>query len=393
MHQVSSLLRGTALGLVAALVGLPVLADETFSTDLHEVQIERIAEVEHPWGLALLPDGRFLVTERNQGIIRMGERGGTLSPPIDGTPEVFRYEGPTDRSQAGMFHVALHPDFAENGYVYWSFSEPSDEGAGTAIARGVLVGEADAPAFERVEVIYTMDPHDSGGLHFGGRFAFHPEDNSILLSVGDRRNMSRAQDGDDHAGSIIRVMDDGSTPDDNPHVDDDEIDDKIYAKGVRNIQALAFHPESGELWVADHGPEGGDEINRIEGGENYGWPFQTAGVDYSGAPIGEGEEVEGMVSPVHVFEDTVAPSGLVFYQGDEFPEWQGHMLIGGLAGEALVRVELGEDGDEVAEEEWMLEDLERRIRDVIVADDGAIWILTEHADGEVIRLTNADRES
>jgi glucose/arabinose dehydrogenase len=393
MHHVPSLLRGTALGLVAALVGIPALADETFSTDLHEVRIERIAEVEHPWGLAFLPDGRFLVTERDQGAIRIGDRDGTISPPIEGTPEVFRFTGPTDRSQGGMFHVAVHPDFAENGYVYWSFSEPSDEGAGTAIARGILMGEADAPVFEAVEVIYTMDPHDSGGLHFGGRFAFHLDDNSILLAVGDRRNMSRAQDGDDHAGSIIRVMDDGSTPDDNPHVDDADADDKIYAMGIRNIQALAFHPETGELWAADHGPQGGDEINRIEAGENYGWPFQTAGVDYSGAPLGEGEDVEGMVSPVHVFEETVAPSGLVIYRGDEFPEWQGHLLIGGLTAQALVRVELGENGEEVVAEEWMLEDLERRIRDVAIDDEGAIWILTEHADGEIIRLTNADSES
>jgi aldose sugar dehydrogenase len=393
MNQTRLLLRGTAVGLLTTAMALSAAAEETFSTDHYEVQIERLASVEHPWGLAFLPDGRYLVTERNAGTIRIGDRDGNLSPPISGTPEVFRYAGPTDRSQGGMFHVALHPDFAENGYVYWSFSEPSDEGAGTAIARGILVGEGDAPAFEGVEVIYTMNKHDSSGLHFGGRFAFHPEDTSIYLSVGERRNISRAQDGEDHAGSIIRVMDDGSTPDDNPHLDDDAVDDLIYAIGIRNIQALAFHPETNDLWAADHGPQGGDEINRIEAGENYGWPFQTGGVDYSGAPLGEGEEVEGMAAPVHIFEETVAPSGLLFYDGEMFPEWQGHMLIGGLTARALVRVELGENGDEVAEEEWMLQDLDRRIRDVAVDDDGAIWILTEHEDGEVIRLTNADGES
>ena len=392
MNVTRLLLRGTALGLVATVLALPATAEETLLTDLHEVQIERLASVEHPWGLAFLPDGRYLVTERNAGTIRIGDRDGTLSPPVEGTPEVFRYEGPNSLSQGGMFHVALHPDFAENGYVYWSFSDSSREGAGTAIARGILTGDADAPAFEVVEVIYTMDPHDSSGLHFGGRFAFHPDDNSILLSIGDRRNISRAQDGDDHAGSIIRVMDDGSTPDDNPHVGD-EVDDLIYAMGIRNSQGVAFHPETGELWAVDHGPRGGDEINRIEAGENYGWPFQTGGIDYSGAPLGEGEEVEGMAAPLHIFEETVAPSGLAFYDGEMFPEWQGHMLIGGLTARALVRVELSEDGDEVADEEWMLEDLDRRIRDVIVAEDGAIWILTEHEDGEVIRLTNADGES
>jgi aldose sugar dehydrogenase len=254
MNQTRLLLRGTAVGLLTTAMALSAAAEETFSTDHYEVQIERLASVEHPWGLAFLPDGRYLVTERNAGTIRIGDRDGNLSPPISGTPEVFRYAGPTDRSQGGMFHVALHPDFAENGYVYWSFSEPSDEGAGTAIARGILVGEGDAPAFEGVEVIYTMNKHDSSGLHFGGRFAFHPEDNSIYLSVGERRNISRAQDGEDHAGSIIRVMDDGSTPDDNPHLDDDAVDDLIYAIGIRNIQALAFHPETNDLWAADHGP-------------------------------------------------------------------------------------------------------------------------------------------
>jgi aldose sugar dehydrogenase len=385
----------TAIIALACAFGMQeAAAEQTFDTEHHRVQVETIVEgLEHPWGLAFLPDGRFLVTERNPGHLRLGTPDGELSEPIEGVPEVFRYEGDTPRSQAGLFDVALRPDFEGNNLVYLSFSKPTERGASTAIVRGRLVEEGETARLEDVEDVFEMneEDQDSSGLHFGGRMAFHPEDNSIFLTIGERRNISRAQDPEDQAGSIIRVTDDGGVPEDNPFVDDDEKDDKIFAWGVRNPQGLAFHPETGELWAVDHGPLGGDEINLIEAGNNYGWPFITAGRDYSGAPIGVGTELEGMTSAVHYFEETVAPSGLAFYTGDLFPEWQGDMLIGGLAGEALVRVRL--DGQEVVEEEWMLEDMERRIRDVKVADDGSIWLLTEHEDGEVLRLTPAEAEA
>ena len=388
-----------ALGTTAlvALVGaMPIeaaAADRSFDTERHQVQVETIVEgLEHPWGLALLPDGRFLVTERDPGRLQLGTPGGQLSGPIPGVPEIFRYEGETGRSQAGLFDVELHPDFAENRLVYLSFSKPTERGTGTAIVRGRLVEEAQSVRLEDVEDVFEMKPEDqdSSGLHFGGRMAFHPKDGSLFLTIGERRNISRAQDADDQAGSIIRVMDDGSVPDDNPFVGDDDKDDKIWSWGHRNPQGLAVHPETGELWAVDHGPSGGDRIDRIEAGSNYGWPYLTSGTDYSGAPLGEGTERAGMVSAVHWFEETVAPSGLAFYTGDLFPEWQGDMLIGGLTARALVRVSV--DGSEVTGEEWMLEDLNRRIRDVQVADDGAIWLLTEHEDGEVLRLTPAREE-
>jgi aldose sugar dehydrogenase len=361
------------------------IAQETIDTEHYQLRVERIAEVEHPWGIAFLPDGRFIVTERNANRMQIGNQEFGLITEIEGLPETFRYEGPTDRSQAGLFHVALHPDYADNQWVYFSFSEPSAEGTGTAIARGRLVEDGDTARLEGVETIYTMNLHDSSGLHFGGRFAFDTRDNTIVLSVGERRNISRSQDGEDHAGSFIRVADDGSVPDDNPYLDDDDVDDMIFSMGHRNSQGLAFHPETYELWANEHGPLAGDEVNLVEGGKNYGWPFQTGGRDYSGAPVGEGASVEGYEDAVHIWEDTVAPSGLTFYTGEMFPEWQGDMLHGGLVSRNVIRMRV-EDG-EVVEQEEMLGDLDRRIRDVAVADDGALWVLTEHEDGEVLRIT------
>ena len=223
---------------------------------------------------------------------------------------------------------------------------------------------------------------DSSGLHFGGRMLFLPDD-SLLLTIGERRNISRAQDRRDQAGSIVRVLDDGSVPEDNPFVEDEAVDDKIFSIGHGNPQGIALHPQTDQIWINDHGPKGGDELNRIEAGANYGWPYLTGGVDYSGAPIGVGLEREGMVSPFHVFEDTVAPSGIVVYDGDRFSDWRGDLLNGGMRSQGIVRVRV--NADQVVEEELI--ELDRRIRDVKVADDGSVWVLTEHADGEVLRLT------
>jgi aldose sugar dehydrogenase len=385
----NSFLAATALASAAMLAAGPALAQDTYDTQHHQVHVTTIAEgLVHPWGIALMPDGRFLVTERDDGRLRIGDSDGSLSDPIEGVPEVFHYEGETPRSQGGLFDVKLHPQFAENQLVYLSFSEPTERGASVSIVRGRLTEENGTARLEDVETIFQMqeEDQDSSGLHFGGRMAIHPQDDHLFLSIGDRRNISRSQDPEDQAGSILRMSPDGEAPDDNPEFEEEEANEYLYSMGHRNIQALAFDPATAELWAADHGPEGGDEINHVRAGENYGWPFITGGEDYSGAPIGVGLEHEGMVSPIHVFEETVAPSGLAFYQGDQFGNWQGDMLIGGLAGQALVRVRIA-DGV-VVEEEWMLEDLERRIRDVEVAEDGSVWLITEHEDGEVLRLTS-----
>jgi len=373
----------SALSLAGTSGQLLAQDQQVIDTELVRVRVETIATgLNHPWGIALLPDGRYLVTERNSGELRIGTRDGELSAPVEGVPDVFRYQG--EFSQAGLFHVALHPDFEENRLVYLSFSQPSSEGAGTAIARGRLEEDGDEASLEDVEVIFTMNKHDSGGLHFGGRFVFDPRNNDIYLTIGDRRNMSRAQDAMDHAGKIVRITDEGDTPPDNPFVNDPEKEEKIYSWGHRNGQGIAIDPATGQLWENEHGPLGGDEINMILPGRNYGWPIQTGGPDYSGAPLGRGAVVEGFQPPVHIWESTIAPSGLVVYAGNLFPQWRGDLLHGGLVAEGVIRTRIT-DG-KVEQNERMLTELGRRIRDVQVDREGAIWLITEHEDGEVLRL-------
>lgn len=374
-----------SLGLAGGSGALMAQDYRIVDTDHIRVRVETIATgLNHPWGLALLPDGRYMVTERNSGDLRIGNRIGELSVPVEGVPDTFRYIGGTDSSQGGLFHVALHPQFPQNRLVYLSYSQPSSEGAGTAISRGRLDESGDEPRLEDVELIFSMNKHDSGGLHFGGRFVFDPRDNTIYLSIGDRRNMSRAQDPQDHAGSIVRITDEGETPSDNPFVNDPDKDEMIYSWGHRNIQGMALHPQTGELWANEHGPLGGDEINLIKAGRNYGWPFQTGGTDYSGAPVGRGAVVEGFEPAVHIWQSTVAPSGLVIYAGRQFPQWQGDLLHGGLAGEGVIRTRIS--NGQVVQNEVMIADLGRRIRDVQVDADGAIWLVTDHEHGDVLRL-------
>jgi aldose sugar dehydrogenase len=381
----------TAASLTAFVPATGALADDRdISSDRHELRVETIASgLEHPWGLALLPDGRFLVTERNSGRLRIGTKDGELSVPVENVPEIFRYEGATPRSQGGLFDVKLHPGFADNQLIYLSYSQPTARGAALTVSRARLGGSDATPRLEDVETVFEMkeDDQDSSGLHFGGRMAIHPQHQSIFLSVGERRNISRAQDPQDQAGSILRFTSDGEPHEGNPFNGNGDGDAYIYSIGHRNPQGLAFHPENGQLWANDHGPLGGDEINRIEAGNNYGWPYITGGKDYSGAPIGVGTEHEGATSAVHIFEDTVAPSGLVFYDGDQFDEWSGDMLSGGMAAEGLVRVRI--EDDRVIEEELI--EIGRRIRDVQIANDGSIWLITEHEDGEVFRLTTLER--
>ncbi len=380
----------SASALILSLATMPATGDAArVEANDHLISIETIADgLEHPWGLALMPDGRYLVTERNPGQLRIGTADGDLSEPVEGVPEIFRYEGETGRSQAGLFDVKLHPDFADNNMLYLSYSKPTERGAAVAITRARLVEETgERPRLADQETIFEMkeEDQDSSGLHFGGRLAIHPEDQSLLLSIGERRNISRSQDKDDQAGSILRLNADGSAHDDNPFHGDDEGDDSIYATGIRNAQGLGFNPENGQLWATEHGPLGGDEINLIEAGNNYGWPYITAGVDYSGAPIGLGADAERdeFTTPAHTFEGTVAPSGLTFYDGDMFDAWRGDMLVGGLANESLIRLDI-ENGRITGEE---MIGLDRRIRDVAVGEDGSIWLITEYQNGEVLRLT------
>jgi len=354
-----------------------------------DVHVDTIAHgLEHPWGLALLPDGRFLVTERNPGTLRLGDAGGRLSEPLDGVPAVFRYEGPTDRSQAGLFDVRLHPAFEQNRLVYLSLSAPTPRGAALTIVRGRLVEDGARPRLEGVEEVFVMkeEDQDASGLHFGGRIAFEPDGSHLYLSVGERRNLSRAQDLEDQAGSILRMTDHGRPAPGNPVAEgNDEADPYIWSWGHRNPQGMTFDAGTGELWIADHGPERGDALFLVEPGANHGWPLFTEGEDYSGAPLGHDARPADVVGAAHVFDETVAPSGLAIYRGEAFPEWSGHLLLGGLVTRAVHVLGRTTDGD-IVEVGRLGAGLDRRIRDVRVAEDGSIWVITEHEDGEVLRL-------
>jgi len=341
------------------------------------VKVETFASgLERPWGLAFLPDGRMLVTER-PGRLRIVSRDGRLSPPLGGVPQVFA------RGQGGLLDVALDPHFAENRFIYLSYAEPGEKGtAGTAVARGRL-GEN---RLENLRVIYRQEPKASGSSnHFGSRLVFR-RDGTLFVTQGDRYNQrDKVQDLSNDFGKIIRINRDGTIPKDNPFVEKKGARPEIWSYGHRNVQCAALHPESGELWTVEHGARGGDELNHPEAGKNYGWPVITYGVDYSGLKIGEGTAKEGMEQPVYFWDPVIAPSGMTFYTGDVFPQWKGSVFIGSLTPGLLVRLTL-KDG-RVTEEERYLGDLYERIRDVRQGPDGMLYLLTDNPVGRILRLS------
>jgi aldose sugar dehydrogenase len=323
--------------------------------------------------------------------MRIVSSDGTVSAPLGNVPEIFRFKGETSRSQAGLFDIVLHPEFRSNNQIFVSFSKPTERGAALAIIRARLT----EGGLEDVQEIFEMnaEDQDSSGLHFGGRMAITADRQHLLLSIGDRRNISRSQDFADQAGSILRMTLDGAPASDNPQIpasEDDEgevkpADPYLYAVGSRNSQALAIAPGSGDLWSAEHGPQGGDRLDRIAPGTNLGWPFYTAGKDYSDAPIGMGQPPAGMKAPSHAFEETVAPSGATFYTARLIPAWSNALLVGGLSNKALMRVTV--EGERVSSVETIA--IGRRVRDVRVGPDGAIWMVSDEEDGAVLRLAPA----
>jgi aldose sugar dehydrogenase len=338
--------------------------------------------LEHPWAVAFLPDGAMLVTER-PGRMRVVERDGSLSPPIAGLPRV------DEGGQGGLLDVILDPRFADNQRIYWSYSEPRSGGNGTAVARGRLVRDG-APRLEDVAVIWRMTPTLDSSLHFGSRLLF-ARDGALFITTGERsirEGRRQAQRLDSAFGKIIRVQPDGTAPRDNPFVDRPGALPEIWSYGHRNVQAAAWHPGTGELWIVDHGARGGDELNVIERGKDYGWPTITYGIEYSGAEIGDGITAkEGMEQPIYYWDPVIAPSGAAFYNGDRFPAWKGSLFIGALAGRHLARLTL--EGRRVVGEERLLAD-RARIRDVRVGPDDAIYVVTDEGDGELLRLVPAD---
>jgi aldose sugar dehydrogenase len=329
--------------------------------------------LDHPWGLAFLPDGRALVTER-PGRLRLVERSGALSPAIEGVPAVVA------KGQGGLLDVALDPQFAQNHLIYLSYAEAGDGGAGTAVARTRLDGQR----LEGLQVIYRQQPKVTGAMHFGSRLVF-ARDGTLFITQGERFSYrDRAQDLTVDLGKIVRLNADGSIPRDNPFVGRADARPEIWSYGHRNVQAAALHPETGQLWTVEHGARGGDELNHPEAGKNYGWPVITYGVDYSGAKIGEGTAKAGMEQPVYYWDPVIAPSGAVFYTGNAYPGWHGSLFVGSLTPGGLVRLSL--QGGKVVGEERYLGELDERIRDVQQGPDGLLYLLTDNAKGRIIRL-------
>jgi glucose/arabinose dehydrogenase len=369
-----------ACGLLAVPLLAPATAQTRLKTDKAEVLVETVASgLEHPWGLAFLPDGRMLVTERS-GRLRLVSADGKVSQALEGVPRVLA------QGQGGLLDVALAPDFGASRLVYLSFAEPGEGGASTAVARGRL--NQDATALEGAEVIFRQQPKVSGGMHFGSRLAFS-RDGKLFVTMGDRGKFDPAQDLSSYIGKIVRLNPDGSVPQDNPFVGRANVRPEIWTYGNRNVQAAAIHPGTGALWEVEHGPRGGDEINIAEPGKNYGWPLVSWGRHYDGRDIPDPPSRPDLAGSVHQWTPVIAASGMVFYTGDAFPAWRGSLLVGGLVSQGIVRVVL--DGDRVTGEERIR--LGARIRDVRQGPDGFVYALTDADNGRILRLRPADGRS
>ena len=355
-------------------VSLVPLRAQAASTDM----LETVADgLDHPWSFAFLPDGTILVTER-AGNLRSIGADRKLSAPITGLPQVAA------DGQGGLLDIALHPDFANTRLVFLSFAEPREDGKnGTSVMRGRL--SEDLGSLTDVTVIFRQQPAYKGGAHFGSRLAFD-RTGALFVTTGDRLNLRPlVQQTDNHIGKIIRITEDGGIPPDNPKVDGWL--PEIWSIGHRNLQGAAIHPETGQLWTVEHGAKGGDELNHPEAGKNYGWPDVTYGHEYSGANIGAGLTAkDGIEQPVHYWDPSIAPSGMVFYTGDRYPQWKGNLFVGALAKKHVARLVL--EGGKVVEEEKLF-DGHARIRDVRQGPDGYLYILTDQAApmGRIMRVT------
>ncbi|PQA88443.1 PQQ-dependent sugar dehydrogenase [Hyphococcus luteus] len=333
----------------------------------------------NPWSIAFLPDGALLVAER-EGRLRLIRDGALLPEPVAGAPEVLVW------NQGGLFDILLHPDFEENGVLYLSYAHGTRDANGTRIARAVF----DGSSLSDLEVLYDAKPPKDTGHHFGARMVWGG-DGKLYMTIGEgSKYKEKAQDMSTSYGAVIRLNEDGSIPEDNPTFGDGERPE-LFTKGHRNAQGFAYDAERGVLWEHEHGARGGDEINIIEAGNNYGWPLATYGIDYNGAKITPFTEYEGTTQPVKYWTPSIGPSGLAVYRGDLFPAWNGDLLVGAMAGRALHRVIM--EGEEPAGEERYLLDRGERVRDVAVGPDGAIYLATEQSNtgaekaGKILRLT------
>lgn len=371
---------------LTAVVALPpaFAQDRTVPSSAGPIAVETVADgLVHPWAIAFLPDGSAVLTERPGRLRHMGPEG-ELSAPIAGVPEVDA------REQGGLLDVAPDPDFSDNRLVYLSYARPAgEERNSTAVARGRL--SEDLRRLVDVETIFVQEPRVPETRHYGSRLVFDGEGH-LFVTLGERftgRYRDLAQDPGTHFGKVVRIRHDGSVPDGNPFADRPAAAPEVWSYGHRNPQAAAIDPSTGDLVVIEHGPRGGDEVNLIVPGANYGWPVVSHGVNYDGTPVGTGEKhLPGYRDPVLTWTPVIAPSGMTFYDGDLFPQWRGDILVGGLVARAIVRVSLGDV--EAVEEERILGALDRRIRDVATGPEGAVWVVTDHGNGEVLRLSPAE---
>jgi glucose/arabinose dehydrogenase len=350
-----------------------------FASSAGQLDVHTVAGgLVNPWSLAFLPDGRMLVTER-PGRMRVVTRDGQLSPPLKGVPEVWV------SGQGGLLDVILDKSFADNRAIYFCYAERSFNGGRTAVARATL--DADGGRLTELKVIFRQDGPLSSGNHYGCRIA-QAKDGNLFVTLGEHFTYrDQAQNLGNHLGKLIRIAPDGSVPADNPFVGRDGARPEIWSYGHRNEQGLAFNPASGDLWEIEHGPRGGDEVNIIAPGKNYGWPVIGFGIDYNGARIHDSTAKEGMEQPIKNWVPSIAPSGMTFYTGALFPKWRGSLFTGALAGQMLVRLSL--DGNKVTGEERMLANLNERIRDVRQGPDGALYLLTDSSAGRILRVAPA----
>ncbi|QNL48379.1 PQQ-dependent sugar dehydrogenase [Olivibacter sp. SDN3] len=327
-------------------------------------------DLKQPWGIIALPDGRFLITEK-EGTMRIVSKEGTLSEAIKGLPKVDH------RGQGGLLGLTLDPDFSENSMVYWTFSEPLDGKNLTAVAKGKL--SEDEKTIEQVKVIYQATPAYDGKLHYGSRILFDKTGN-IIFSTGERSDLEtrpQAQDLKSALGKIIRITKDGEPAPGNPFEENAEARPEIYSYGHRNVQGLAFHPVTGDLWETEFGPRGGDEVNLIRPGKNYGWPTITYGIEYSGEKVGDSiQQKEGLEQPVYYYDPVISPSGITFYSSDVIPEWQNNLFIAALSGVHIARLVI-DDNNKIVGEERLLSDQAQRFRDVTEGADGALYAVTD----------------
>jgi aldose sugar dehydrogenase len=370
--------RSVFAAIALVLAALPAHSQALFPSQQGPLRVETVAKgLEHPWGLTFLPDGRMLVTER-PGRLRLVDMSGNISRPLTGVPNVAA------RGQGGLLDIARDIDFARNRTIYLCFAEPRVGGSGTSVARATLNAAMDG--LTDVRVIFRQEPAYQGGLHFGCRIVPDTK-GALFVTLGDRYDLrNEAQNPANHLGKIVRIMPDGAIPPDNPAPAGMRPDwrPEIWSIGHRNVQGAALHPVTGQLWTAEHGARGGDEINTPKKGLNYGWPVITYGIDYSGLKIGEGTAKEGMEQPLFYWDPSIAPSGATFFDGDPFPAWKGSLFVGALAGQKISRLTL--KGETVTAEEQLLTGMNKRIRDVRQGPEGFLYLLTDAPDGEVLRV-------